>query len=158
MDRNVLSEPEIGFFYSSVVEISRLLSQLLVSVCGAIALTVAYSQVYDEIPKFHLPSQYSPESRRDFVSTHHFKHTLRAQRCRDCGRWTLPCHTVPISHGSTAFSEKKIPCISLDLYLYFPNIPHVLTEWDDCYEWLIGKAVVVLVCVWRKRKATKPLS
>jgi hypothetical protein len=39
----------------------------------------------------------------------HFKHTLRAQRCRDCGRWTLPCHTVPISHGSNAFSEKKNP-------------------------------------------------
>jgi hypothetical protein len=37
----------------------------------------------------------------------HFKHTLRAQRCRDCGRWTLPCHTVPISHGSTAISGRK---------------------------------------------------
>jgi hypothetical protein len=37
----------------------------------------------------------------------HFRHTLRGQRCRDYGRWTLPCHTVPISHGSTAISEKK---------------------------------------------------
>jgi hypothetical protein len=38
-------------------------------VCGAIALIVAYSQVYDEIPKFRLPSQYSPESQQDFEST-----------------------------------------------------------------------------------------
>jgi hypothetical protein len=54
----------------------------------------------------------------------HFKHTLRAQRCHDCGRWTLPCHTVPISHGSTAISEKKKSlAFLLGLYLYFPNIP-----------------------------------
>jgi hypothetical protein len=39
----------------------------------------------------------------------HFKHTLLAQRCRDCGRWTPPCHTVPISYGNTAISEKKSP-------------------------------------------------
>jgi hypothetical protein len=56
----------------------------------------------------------------------HFKHTLRAQRCRDCGRWTVPCHTVPISHGSTAISgEKKSLAFLLDLYLYFPVIPRV---------------------------------
>jgi hypothetical protein len=36
---------------------------LSVNVCGVIALIVAYSQVCDEIPKFHLPSQYNPESR-----------------------------------------------------------------------------------------------
>jgi hypothetical protein len=57
-----------------------------------------------------------------------FQHALRAQRCRDCGRWT-PCHTVPISHGSTVISEKKIPlAFLLDLYLYFPNIPRIYTE------------------------------
>jgi hypothetical protein len=50
-------------------------------------------------------------------------HTLRVQRCRDCGRWTLPCHTIPISHGSTAISEKKKSlAFLLYLYLYFPNI------------------------------------
>jgi hypothetical protein len=37
----------------------------------------------------------------------HFKHTVRAQGCSACGRWTLPCHTAPISHGSTAISEKN---------------------------------------------------
>jgi hypothetical protein len=32
-------------------------------------------------------------------------------------------HTVPISHGSTAISEKEKACIFLlDLYLYFPDI------------------------------------
>jgi hypothetical protein len=45
---------------------------LLASVCGAITLIVAYSQVCDEIPKFHLPSQYSPESWLDFESTQPF--------------------------------------------------------------------------------------
>jgi hypothetical protein len=49
----------------------------------------------------------------------HFKNKLRAQRCRDCGRWTQPCHTVPISQGSTAFSEEKFLAFLLDLYLYF---------------------------------------
>jgi hypothetical protein len=44
----------------------------------------------------------------------HFKHTLQAQRCRDCGWWTLPCHMVSISHGSTAISEEKK--ISLNFY------------------------------------------
>jgi hypothetical protein len=57
----------------------------------------------------------------------HFKHTLRAQRCRDCGRWTLSCHTVPISHSSTAISGKIISLpFLLDLYLYFPNISRKL--------------------------------
>jgi hypothetical protein len=55
-----------------------------------------------------------------------FKHTLRAQRCRDCGRWTLPCHTVTIAHSSTAISEKISLKFLLDLYLYFPNIPRTL--------------------------------
>jgi hypothetical protein len=54
----------------------------------------------------------------------HFNHTLRAQICRDCGRWTQPCHTVSISHSSTAISEKNSLAALLDLYLYFPDIPH----------------------------------
>jgi hypothetical protein len=39
---------------------------------GTIALIFAYSQVCDEIPKFHLLSQCSPESRQDFESTQPF--------------------------------------------------------------------------------------
>jgi hypothetical protein len=54
----------------------------------------------------------------------HIKHTEGAQRCRDCGRCTLPCHAVPISQGSTAISEKKFLALLLDLYLYFPEVPH----------------------------------
>jgi hypothetical protein len=51
-------------------------------------------------------------------------YTLQAQRCCDSGRGTQPCHTVPISHGSTAISEKKKSlAFLLDLYLYFPDIP-----------------------------------
>jgi hypothetical protein len=53
----------------------------------------------------------------------HFKHTLRAQRYCDCGPWTQPCHTVPISHGSTAISEKENP-----LHFYFPDIPHASSK------------------------------
>jgi hypothetical protein len=55
----------------------------------------------------------------------HFKHTLPAQRCRDCGRWPPPCHTVPISHGSTAISINNSLAFLLDLYLYLPNIPRI---------------------------------
>jgi hypothetical protein len=60
----------------------------------------------------------------------HFKHTLQAQRCRDCGRWTLPCHTVPFSHISTAISDKNSLAFLVDLYFYFPNIPRII--WEKC--------------------------
>jgi hypothetical protein len=40
----------------------KVLRFFAVGVFGAIALIVAYSQVCDEIPRFHFPSQYSPES------------------------------------------------------------------------------------------------
>jgi hypothetical protein len=53
----------------------------------------------------------------------HFKHTLRAQRCRAGDRWTQPCHTVPLSHRGTGISGKKKVAFLLDLYLYFPDIP-----------------------------------
>jgi hypothetical protein len=55
-------------------------------VCGAIALIVTYSQVCDEIPKFHLPSQYSQEVSGILNRHSHFKYTMQAQCYRDCGQ------------------------------------------------------------------------
>jgi hypothetical protein len=54
----------------------------------------------------------------------HVQHTLQAQRCRDCGRWTQPCHTVPISHGSTAISEGIVSLLSGYL-AYFHVIQYI---------------------------------
>jgi hypothetical protein len=79
----------------------------------------------------------------------HFKHAPRAQRYHDCGRWTLPCHTVPISHSSTAISgKKKSLAFLLDFYLYFSNIPCIFLPSITCgtpsglshnpsWEWLV---------------------
>jgi hypothetical protein len=54
----------------------------------------------------------------------HFKHILWTERCRDCGRWTLPWPTVPISHGSTAISEKLSLAFLLDLHPDSSDISH----------------------------------
>jgi hypothetical protein len=57
--------------------------------------------------------------------------TLRAQRCRDCGRRTLPCHAVPISHGSTAISEKNNShCIFTGLISLLSEYPSYVSV--DC--------------------------
>jgi hypothetical protein len=109
-------------------KLTRRIFSLLVSVCGAIALIVAYSEVCDEIPKFHL-SHNTVQQVGGILNRHgHFKHTLRAQRCRECGRWTLPCHTVPISHGSTAISEKKNPCMFTGLVSLLSEHPSYICQ------------------------------
>jgi hypothetical protein len=57
-----------------------------------------------------------------------FKNTVWAQRCRDWSRWTVPCHTVPISHGNTAITEKEKNSLTLlqDLYFYSPDFTCIL--------------------------------
>lgn len=74
----------------------------------------------------------------------HFKHILQAQRCRVCGRWTQPCYTVLISHGTLPFLKKKNPlhfywtcifsfCISL-IFLQRKTEMSFKSDlsWDSC--------------------------
>jgi hypothetical protein len=95
-----------------------------VSVGGAIALTVAYSPVCDVILKFHLPSQYSPESRRDFeiLNTqceHNVAVTVASELCP-------VIRFLPHTAALPFLGKKNSLAFLLDLYPYFPNIPRII--------------------------------
>jgi hypothetical protein len=64
----------------------------------------------------------------------HFKNTLQAQRCRNCGRWTVSVIRFLSHTAAMPFLKKKSLAFLLNLYLYFPTNSRIYFDtWIACF-------------------------